>query len=568
MPNNQNIDSPITLISFGRSGTTLVSNIFEYHSKFQNVNETTNLIFGTWQAVVSSSGVTPPLFKDGVYVTKENLAGRVVRKTFLTCFPDNRSNWFQKPIGIPNSLPNWRDDGKWQDAASSYWQVMKMSFPKAKYFTILRHPCDVVLSAKSYWGYDETALWQSLAFMAYLINHPESPVKYAIHFEELCQDNEKVIRDLFTFLDIPFQKQVINAFSTIHVPSKMRGNLKNNQETLHHNWSQLNPKCVNQYYIDCIAKLFDTFDYDLNLPKQFKSNFDAKQLSTTSISEGGQQSEEELKREIIDLRRQIAKLHQEYTAKIQEETILNPIYQTRAWRLVNKYWFFKERLRYFYRLIIPDKIRIAFRILRHPEEKELYQQRTNKPKKLGPILFKTEVADKSRYQRPKSAMKIVYLCWTIPLPLDSGGKIRSYNLLRYLAEHHEVHLHVPSWQPIDIPEEFKELFASITIYRFRYVEWKKDHRFRIAKGIPRNITGHYTNESLLEFQKLFSAQAGELIFVDESVVAPYAWSLSHTPSILARQKAEHLFYSDVFRRTPLGIAKIKALIEALLYRVL
>src|SRR5512133_1040528 len=37
-------------------------------------------------------------------------------------------------------------------------------------------------------------------------------------------------------------------------------------------------------------------------------------------------------------------------------------------------------------------------------------------------------------------MRILLLTQVVPFPPDSGPKMKTYNVLRYLAQHHEVHL--------------------------------------------------------------------------------------------------------------------------------
>src|SRR5438552_8815533 len=172
MPNRHNIDAPITLVGFGRSGSSLVSDVFDRHPDVRFVGETVNLIFGSWYALEYSSGNIPALHEGRRWVPEEERAGRVVRETFLTCFPDNRRYWFHKPSDVPTTVISRFDETQWSDAAEWFWKVMHASFPKGTFFTILRHPCDIVLSGKGYWGYDELTMWWSLGYMAYLLAHP------------------------------------------------------------------------------------------------------------------------------------------------------------------------------------------------------------------------------------------------------------------------------------------------------------------------------------------------------------------------------------------------------------
>ncbi|GIK40753.1 MAG: glycosyl transferase [Chloroflexota bacterium] len=162
-------------------------------------------------------------------------------------------------------------------------------------------------------------------------------------------------------------------------------------------------------------------------------------------------------------------------------------------------------------------------------------------------------------------MKITYLSWTVPYPPDSGGKNRSYNLSRYLAERHEVHLHLVSWSnQLVIPQILRTLFASITVHRLTHS--RMDRLQRQVELVPTIVGTYYTSQSLVEFQQIYENRPTDLILIDEAHLASYAWPFTDVPCILSRQKVDHLYYRDVFLRTPLGIEKLKNLHEWLSFR--
>src|ERR1041385_3414644 len=185
MPNQENIDRPVTLAAHGRSGTTVLAKVFEYHPDFAYVGETANLIFNAWSAVEFSAGSLMHTDETDRMVSDDERAARVVRQAVVSCLPDTRPSWFQKPIGVPTVVPKKFGNDRWPEAAEWYWKVMGRSFPRAKFFTVLRNPCDVVLSSKSYWGYGEADMWWSLGFLSYILVHQSSPIRYAILFDDL-----------------------------------------------------------------------------------------------------------------------------------------------------------------------------------------------------------------------------------------------------------------------------------------------------------------------------------------------------------------------------------------------
>ncbi len=136
MPNSQNILEPITLVSFGRSGTSLVSGLIAEGSGVDFVGETAQLLFSTWYGVTSSSGVIRQ-DRDTGWGRKydiEMLAAEVTRVAFQTIFPSTNQHWLHKPIGIPEVfrlLP-----GDIAEKAAWYWQALNATFPHARLFTV------------------------------------------------------------------------------------------------------------------------------------------------------------------------------------------------------------------------------------------------------------------------------------------------------------------------------------------------------------------------------------------------------------------------------------------------
>ena len=183
------------------------------------------------------------------------------------------------------------------------------------------------------------------------------------------------------------------------------------------------------------------------------------------------------------------------------------------------------------------------------------------------LAAKTFTGKKLEYRPSASSLKIACLTWTIPYPPDTGGKNRSYNLLRYLAQHHEVHLHVPVWEASTVAPELLDIMASITMHQLNRSFTKKSYRSKVIRGVPAPVAGLHTTQSVAEFQQMIAAEPVDLILVDEAHLAPYAWPLSQMPCILMRQKVDHLYYRDVFLRAPFGQEKAKALREWFSFRL-
>lgn len=246
----------------------------------------------------------------------------VVRQAFLTCLPDDRSRWFQKPIGIPTALYNKFDDAQHLEAGAWYWKVMRQSFPNARYFTVLRHPCDVVLSSKSYWGWSEESLWQSVARMAALIAHPDSPIDYAVNYTALVTDGAATIQRLFSYLNVPFCDGVMEALNHVHAPSEGRTDLTRAVRSRREQWNELDSNCLQSDSMDAIASVYRKFGQNLEWPDHLAER---KSRCAPSTSEALPTQEEQasavskLSETIRQLDKKILRLHVEYSNQLREK---------------------------------------------------------------------------------------------------------------------------------------------------------------------------------------------------------------------------------------------------------
>jgi len=63
-------------------------------------------------------------------------------------------------------------------------------------------------------------------------------------------------------------------------------------------------------------------------------------------------------------------------------------------------------------------------------------------------------------------MRLLFLTETIPFPLDSGGRIKTYNTLKVLSSEHEVHCHalVRDRERLRFESELKAVAAAVTLH--------------------------------------------------------------------------------------------------------
>ena len=107
------------------------------------------------------------------------------------------------------------------DKTPRYYEILptiRSVFPNSKIILLKRNPLSVLNSIIETWGIDNmTQLYEyrrDLLVAPYLINQFENNVKeencLVIKYEDLISDTEKEVFKIFNWLDIPFEKEVLN----------------------------------------------------------------------------------------------------------------------------------------------------------------------------------------------------------------------------------------------------------------------------------------------------------------------------------------------------------------------
>jgi len=252
MPNWSNILCPISLIGNGRSGTSLVSQVFSAHPDITYIGETVNLIQSTYYSIAS-----------GLPKRKKERIPELIRNIFTHLYPTKEKYWFHKPIGAPIIHSNFKDIDQF---CEWYWKVFDRVFPHASCFTVLRHPYDVIVSSVDWWGRPEKSIIKSNYIVAKIISHPSSRVKYAVHYEELLKKPEENVRGLFNYLGIDYHPDTLKAFDkNWSVKGHQNGsdlseNVKKKYNSKKEKWDTINQDNLTQEFIEATNKVWEKFD--------------------------------------------------------------------------------------------------------------------------------------------------------------------------------------------------------------------------------------------------------------------------------------------------------------------
>lgn len=246
MPNWRNIRGPITLIGNGRSGTSLISQLFSHHPDGTYVGETANLIHTVYHALDNS-----------LPGNKKEEIPDVIRGSFNYLYPSKEEFWFHKPIGIPmahNYFPDRDEFHKW------YWTVFDKVFPHASYFTVLRNPLDVIISSRKWWGRDYSGIILSIQQVADLVLHPESKVEYAVSYDDLIKKKKTKTKELFKYLGIPFHENCMKAFEQKYVARDPNSEEIDKEAKRIANLKEIPEGLITEEFKEIINRCYDKFE--------------------------------------------------------------------------------------------------------------------------------------------------------------------------------------------------------------------------------------------------------------------------------------------------------------------
>ena len=162
-------------------------------------------------------------------------------------------------------------------------------------------------------------------------------------------------------------------------------------------------------------------------------------------------------------------------------------------------------------------------------------------------------------------MRIAFLTPYLPVPANTGGKIRSYYLLRALARHHDVDLFTTYYGAT--PHANGSVGEICRVVHQVRLE-KNGGRTRwsaLWDELPNAIEHFQTPEALREVRDRLSSTPYDLVVADEICMAPYVEGVSR-PRIVMRQKVDHLHYRLLATKQRWGVRRVEQLMDARKFR--
>jgi len=148
-------------------------------------------------------------------------------------------------------------------------------------------------------------------------------------------------------------------------------------------------------------------------------------------------------------------------------------------------------------------------------------------------------------------MKILMLTPYLPYPLLSGGQIRTYNLLKKLASHHEVTLFAlikDDSERVFIPE-LEKYCTAVKVFKRSKKPFTLRNIFKTAfSSYPFLVMRNHVPETLKAVSTILQKEHFDLIHAETFYMMPHIPKTS-IPTILAEQTIEYLGYESFARNT-------------------
>jgi sugar transferase (PEP-CTERM/EpsH1 system associated) len=162
-------------------------------------------------------------------------------------------------------------------------------------------------------------------------------------------------------------------------------------------------------------------------------------------------------------------------------------------------------------------------------------------------------------QRPRSGMRILYLCHRLPYPPDKGERIRAFHQIQGLAQRHEVHLLALADGPVPDLQPLRELCARVEVFPIQ----RSAAYLRAALGVlrPRPLTLSFFESAELRrrVEELAGSERFDAVVAYSSSMAPYASLLPGVPTLLDMVDVDSAKWAQYSRHAPLPLRPVYAL---------
>ena len=154
-------------------------------------------------------------------------------------------------------------------------------------------------------------------------------------------------------------------------------------------------------------------------------------------------------------------------------------------------------------------------------------------------------------------MQILYLCHRFPYPPSEGGKIRSFNIIKHLNEHHQLTVVslIRSQQEANTSAEISKFCSRHIVVRVNEFWQRMRMLLYLPTAKPSSMGYFFSSELQRRINQELTDQSYDLIIVHCSSVAPYVEHITHIPKLIDfcdMDSQKWLIYAGI-RRFPLSL---------------
>lgn len=131
-------------------------------------------------------------------------------------------------------------------------------------------------------------------------------------------------------------------------------------------------------------------------------------------------------------------------------------------------------------------------------------------------------------------MRVLVICHRLPFPPTDGGRVRSFNIIRHLSEHHSVVVAVPTRSKAeqDAAVELRRYCQKILIAPISPLMAMARMALRLASPSPSSMGYFYSPDLHRQIRSVIANERFDLIIAVCSSVAPYVAEVSGTFKLL------------------------------------
>ena len=220
-----NPQSPFLIIGAGRSGSTLLSAVFNHHPLVSFFGETYFLAPAVWERIFNEYGLIMSFLVE--WRQEEGDQQASFRKTEERRIARLIARFMMHVLRIDQELPFWGYKEIWNGSPhfeTHEWDIYDRIFPNAKYIHLVRNPIRFAVSTagRSDQPFDRKTLAAQLAnwvrIHEFNIQRADRQY-YLLRYEDLVSKQQSSMKSLLGFLDIPWDEGCLKAFEKKYVPS-------------------------------------------------------------------------------------------------------------------------------------------------------------------------------------------------------------------------------------------------------------------------------------------------------------------------------------------------------------